>query len=294
MRYYVPALLVLLVGTLTGSALAQNVVAGSPDVTIDFGASAVAADEDVAIDDQSGAIVLEDLGVLPRESEVIALGLDVNGDRFISFETTTTLSDGTVAWLGDVVRYDGTGYSIEFDASAAGLPAGTATDATSLSANGLLLSFDTTVDLGGGLVAADEDLVVWNGTSFALLLDGSAAGIDSRLDVDAAQDLGGGEFLISLDSTGEVSGIAFDDEDVLRFDGTNWSLEFDASAASASWTGADLDAVMVPEPAVGTLLAAGVVWLCVVRRRASVWGHIVTARTPHDTHRGMVEVDSKN
>jgi hypothetical protein len=264
MRRYVLALLVPLLGAFAGSAPAQD-IAVSPNVTIDLGAGAVVSDEDVAIDDQSGAIVLEDLGTLPRESEVIALGLDVNGDRFIAFETATMLPDGTTARPGDVVRYDGVGYSIEFDALLAELPAGTATDATSLSKNGLLLSFDTTVDLGGGLIAADEDLVVWNGSTFVLLFDGLAAGIDPSLDVDAAQDIGGGKFLISLDSAGEIGGIAFDDEDVLRFDGTNWSLEFDASAANASWTGADLDAVMLPEPAVGTMLAIGVIWLCGVR-----------------------------
>jgi len=63
----------------------------------------VATDEDIAIDDQSGAIAFGDLGVLPRESELIVLGLDVNGDRFSSFESTTTLSDGIVACTGQSV-----------------------------------------------------------------------------------------------------------------------------------------------------------------------------------------------
>ena len=162
---------------------------------------------------------------------------------------------------GDVIRYDGAAYSIEFDASAAGLPNGVATDATSLSANGLLLSFDTTVDLGGGLVMADEDLVEWNGSSFALVFDGSAEGLDTALDIDAAQDLGGGAFMISFDTSGQIAGLVFDDEDVLRFDGTTWSMEFDASAANSGWAGSDLDAVMVPEPSVGLLLLFGAMGL---------------------------------
>ncbi len=239
------------------TAIAQAIVAASPDVTIDLGARVIVADEDVALDDQLGTVVLENLGALPDASDVIALGLDVNGDRFVAFETTTALTGGVVARPGDVVRYDGAVYSIEFDASAAGLPDGAMTDATSLSANGLLLSFDTTVDLGGGLVVADEDLVDWNGSSFGLVLDGSAAGIDSALDVDAAQDLGGGQLLISFDTSGQIAGLVFDDEDVLRFDGANWSLEFDASAASSAWAAADLDAVMVPEPGWMALLGAG-------------------------------------
>jgi hypothetical protein len=236
---------------------AQEVVSASPDVTIDLGASVIAADEDVAIDNQLGIVMLEDLGALPDASDVVALGLAVNGDRLFSVDTTTALSGGVVARPGDVVRYDGAAYSIEFDALAAGLPRGVATDATSLSPGGLLLSFDTTVDLGGGLVVADEDLVRWNGSSFSLVFDGSAEGIDSALDVDAAQDLGGGVLAMSFDTTGQVGGIVFDDEDVLRFDGTSWTLEFDASAANPNWAAADLDAVMVPEPSVGLLLLFG-------------------------------------
>jgi hypothetical protein len=243
------------------TALAQEIVSTSPDITIDLGASVIAADEDVAVDNQLGVVIIENLGSLSDASDVTALGLDVNGDRFIAFETTTALSGGVVARPGDVIRYDGAAYSIEFDASAAGLPNGVATDATSLAAGGLLLSFDTTVDLGSGLVVADEDLVAWDGSTFSLLLDGSTAGVETALDIDAAQDLGGGAFMISFDTTGQIAGLVFDDEDVLRFDGTTWSMEFDASAASSAWAAADLDAVMVPEPSAEMLLLFGAIGL---------------------------------
>ena len=78
-------------------ASAQEVVSASPDVTIDLGTSAIAADEDVAVDNQLGIVALEDLGVLPGASDVIALGLDVNGDRLLAFETTTELAGGAKA-----------------------------------------------------------------------------------------------------------------------------------------------------------------------------------------------------
>jgi hypothetical protein len=242
-------------------ATAQQIIAASSDITIDLGASVVTADEDVAVDTQLGIVMLENLGALPGASDVIALGLDVGGDRFIAFDTTTALAGGVVARPGDVVRYDGAAYSIEFDAAAAGLPSGVATDAISLSANGLLLSFDTTVDLGGGLVVADEDLVNWNGATFALAMDGSAEGLDSALDVDAAQDLGGGVLVMSFDTAGTIGGIDFADEDVVRFEGAVWSMEFDASVADANWGAADLDAVMVPEPSSGLLLLSGAMGL---------------------------------
>ncbi|MCP4908971.1 MAG: PEP-CTERM sorting domain-containing protein [bacterium] len=246
-------------------APAQEIVSASPDITIDLGTSVITTDEDVALDNQLGIVLLENLGALPDASNVIALGVDLNGDRLIAFETTTALAGGVVARPGDVVRYDtGATYSIEFDASAEGVPAGVKTDSVSLSPVGLLLSFDTTVDLGGGLVVADEDLVDWNGSSFALAFDGSAEGVDPALDVDAAQDLGSGHLLLSFDTTGQIAGLVFDDEDVVRFDGANWSLEFDASAADPDWAAADLDAVMVPEPSMGGLLlagASGLVWM---------------------------------
>ncbi len=248
---------------------AQPIVSASPDVTIDLGA-VVVADENVAVDNQLGIVMLADLGMLPQASDVVALGEEPNGDRLFALDTTVSLPGGVVARAGDVVRYDGISYAIAFDAQAAGLPAGTLTDAVSPSTAGLLLSFDSTVDLGGGLVAADEDLVIWNGSTFAMALDGSAAGIDPALDVDAAQDLGGGAYLVSLDTTGMVGGVVADDEDVLHYDGANWSLAFDGSAANPSWAAADLDAVsFLPEPGLAGMLVAGSALAGALRR----WRH---------------------
>jgi hypothetical protein len=250
-------------------ATAQEVVSASPDITIDLGASIVTADEDVAVDNQLGVVMLENLGAIPDASDVIALGLAANGDRLIAFDTTTLLLGNVVARPGDVVRYNGASYSIEFDAAAAGVPTGVLTDATSLAPGGLLLSFDTTVDLGGGLIAADEDLVRWNGSSFSLAFDGSTEGLDTSLDIDGAQDLGGGSFLMSFDKAGTISTVHFDDEDIVRFDGAVWSMEFDASAADSDWAAADMDAMMVPEPSAGLMLLAGAMGLAgfAVRRR---------------------------
>ena len=146
-------LLLLMPLTTATRAVAQEILSVSPDVTIALGAGVVASDEDVVVDNQLGIVVLENLGPLPSASEVVALGFDVNGDRLLAFETTTDLAGGVVARKGDVVRFDGATYSIEFDASLSGVPSSAAVDAVSLSANGLLLSFDTTVSLPGGLVA---------------------------------------------------------------------------------------------------------------------------------------------
>ncbi len=77
---------------------------------------------------------------------------------------------------------------------------------------------------------------------------------------------------MSFDTAGSIGGVNFDDEDVLRFDGTTWSMEFDASAADSDWAAADLDAVFVPEPAAALLRlsALGVLAALAVRRRRAL------------------------
>ena len=92
-------------------------------------------------------------------------------------------------------------------------------------------------------------------------------GIDEALDVDAAQHLGGPNWALSFDTSGSVGGIDFDDEDVLEYDGSAWTLAFDGSTQDPDWAAADLDAVFVPEPAQCVMLVAGALTLGALRRR---------------------------
>lgn len=239
------------------SASAQSLIAASPDITIGLGSpNVVTADEDVLVDNQAGVTMLESLGSLPASADVVAFGVQTNGDRLFSLDTAASLGGG-VARPGDVMRYDGASYSKEFDASGAGVPNGVQTDAVSLAPGGLLLSFDTTVSLPGSVVAADEDVVLWDGSTFSMVIDGSALGLASELDVDAVSQTGIDRYMISLDTTATVGGITVADEDLLQLDGSTWSLYFDASASDADWSAADLSAVMVPEPGTLALLAWG-------------------------------------
>jgi hypothetical protein len=254
---------------ITPAALAQDLVSASPDVTIELGLTTqTSADENVAVDNLLGMVLLQNLGTLPRAGDLSCYAKLTDGDDLFCFDTTVELPGPVYAQRGDVVRFDGADFSIEFDASAAGVPAGAVTDAVA-ETGGLLLSFDTTVDLGGGVTAADEDLVRWDGATFTLIFDGSAAGIDAALDVDAAQHLGGPSWALSFDTSGNVGGIDFDDEDVLEYDGSAWTLGFDGSTQDTDWAGADLDAVFVPEPGQGVMLVAGAVMLSASRRRRS-------------------------
>ncbi|MFK7894765.1 MAG: hypothetical protein AB8G23_02955 [Myxococcota bacterium] len=251
---------------LVQSATAQDILSTSPDITIDLGTGVIVADEEIALDNQMGVVLLDASLDLPEYTDLTGLGLAVGGDRLFAVETWSSFPGGIHARPGDVIRFDGTTYTVEFGATAAGLPAGAKTDAVSLSPQGLLLSFDIAVDLGGGLVAEDEDLVEWNGSAFSLRFDGSAEGLDRALDVDAAHDLGAGAFLLSFDRTGQVGGVTFSDEDVLLFDGDGWSLSVDGSGANSAWGPADLDAVMVPEPSGLACLAFGFLMLVAARR----------------------------
>ena len=113
----------------------------------------------------------------------------------------------------------------------------------------ILLSWDISVKLENGTVVDDEDL--WGPENNGLFFDGSAAGVDSALNLDAAHYLPGtDQLLLSFDGSGVVGGVAFDDEDVLRYDrlGQTWAMAYDASLKDVAWVPADLDALWVDVP----------------------------------------------
>ena len=222
----------------------------SPDITTVLGGMTV-NDEDVAEDDLSGGLGLAPLGALPSAADLSAYHVLASGEQLLAFDTTVSLPGGLTAEPRDVVRYNGATYSLEFNGAANGVPAGAQVDAVSVLFGGdLLLSFDTTVALDG-ITADDEDLVRFNGGSFSLFFDGSMAGVDGALDLDAAHHIdANGHLLLSFDGSGTVGGVAFDDEDVLEYDplsGT-WLLAYDGSTHHSGWLTADLDAVHALTP----------------------------------------------
>jgi hypothetical protein len=241
-------------------------VSASPDVTVEL-ASAPFDDEDVAVDDLLGVVAPASLGTLPANADLTAYHLLANGDQLFSLDTTVELAGSLTVEPGDVVRYDGVSYTLEFDASAEGVPNGVITDAVSVAGSGdLLLSFDTTVDLGA-VTADDEDLVEFDGASFSLSFDGSAAGVPAALDLDAAHRLFDGTLGLSFDGSGQLGGVDFDDEDVLGYDpsGPTWSLLYDGSAQHSEWEGGpDLDAVALPEPGLLLSLGSGIGFLALL------------------------------
>jgi len=256
----------LLIATMGESSRAD--VAASPDITLSL-SGVVVEDREVAIDDLMGGIALEGFGGLPDGSEVDAYHEEGDGSVLFSTGTTVSFSGGAVvAGPEDVVKLDAGAYSLEFDGSVAGIPSGTNLDGVSREAGGdLILSFDTTLALSGGGAADDEDLVRYDGVALSLALDLSSLALvppfGPGLDVDAADARPGGVWAVSFDTTGSAGGVTFDDEDVVLVDpgGPSVTLDFDASTVHASWSGADLDAVMLPEPGPWAGVAAGIALL---------------------------------
>jgi hypothetical protein len=152
-----------------------------PDTSATLGTTTV-NDEDAAADNLS-TVTLVSLGAIPPETAVDAYAVRLPGGQLVSFETTVVLPGGATARPGDVWKYEGGSYAVEFDAAARGVPATANLDAVALYAGSLLLSFDTAFDVGG-LHVEPEDLIRFDGASFTTFFDGSAAGVAPGLDLD--------------------------------------------------------------------------------------------------------------
>jgi len=253
----------------SSAAPAQTTVV-SPDTTVSFSGT-VASDEEAIADAQTGSVYPIPLGTLPFSADLTGYDLVQGGDSLFTIDTTTTIG-GVTATPSDVVRFGGGAYVLEFDGSAESIPAGVHVDAVAMDAGGaLLLSFDTTVDLGG-VIAQDEDVLRFEGGSFIKVFDGTAQGVDRALDLDGVGLLASGSFLFSFDGSGSVSGVSFDDEDILEFEisGSTWSLFYDGADQHPALVAADI--VAVPEPGSAASLGAGVALLHLAFRRSAIAG----------------------
>jgi hypothetical protein len=108
-----------------------------------------------------------------------------------------------------------------------------------LAGGDLLFALDVTVVLGGS-TATPQDLILYDGSSFSLELDGSAIGVPDRMQIDAIAMVGA-DLLLSWDVSESLGGLQVDDEDLVRLAGGTLSLFFDGSAAGIDQA-LDLDA----------------------------------------------------
>lgn len=124
-----------------------------------------------------------------------------------------------------------------------GLPDGVDVDALQQEIGGrTLFSTDVTIEFPGPVVATPDDVVRTNGFSYALEFDGATHGVPEGVNLDAVGRLPSGELLLSFDVAVELGGVRADDEDLLRFDGSAFTLFFDGSAQGVN-PDLDLDGV---------------------------------------------------
>jgi hypothetical protein len=104
----------------------------------------------------------------------------------------------------------------------------------------------------GGLAAANEDIVAWDGVQFSLLFDGSDVGVEG-LAIDAFTRTGVNTILLSFSQAGSVPGISgtVDDSDVVRFIAGSlgsttsgaFSIYFDGSDVGLTTDNEDVDSI---------------------------------------------------
>lgn len=243
-------------------------MSGSPDIHLDQ-AGTLVRPGDVSEDIEVLMPALVDLGPLPDGADVTAFA-GVSGNALFALGHSATLLDGVVARPRDLIAWDGASYNVALDGAEFGIPDGVAIDAFAVHplTGEAWLSFDTDFAFAGVYVR-DADVV--DLASLGLAFDSAAAGIPAGMDVDAVGRLGGtDDVLVSFDVGGTLGGVAFSDEDVLRYDAAanTWSLVVDASAADPGWVAADLDAaVPVPEPSGAWLLRSGLIGAALLAHR---------------------------
>lgn len=249
-----PILIAVAAPLLAGAAAAQvHSLDLSSDITFTWDPWTLGPEAVLGLRPSGTPPEVADLGSLPANVNVTAYHRLDGSLRLFSLDTFVELPGGVVADRDDVVQYDGAGYAVLLDGSGAGLPDGARIDALGWRRQGgvasLLLSTDLTVELPGGLVAEDEDVVAWDGAVWSLVLDGSAAGVADGLDLDGIdRDPVTGELFVSFDGSGNLNGLDFDDDDALAWDGSTWTLAFSGDDLGASFAAGDLDALGVLTP----------------------------------------------
>lgn len=146
-------------------------------------------------------------------------------------DVPTDLS-GTTFLPSEIVRFDA---STSTYSTAVTLPGSPPVDAIHHLANGdWLLSVAVPTDLDGATYDA-RDVIRFNGTVYALEVDGAAAGIPAGSNVDALTK-DGADLIFGFDVPTTLGGTTYDRNDLVRLSSGVFSIFFDASAAGVPAT----------------------------------------------------------
>ena len=163
----------------------------------------------------------------------------------------------------DILRFDGTNWSLLFDGSDVGVGGSDLFGFSFLDANLLLMSFNTAFTLNG-ISVTQRDVLRFDASSlgsntagtFSMYLNGIDVGLDVAAEnIDSVSLLADGRVLISTTGNPVVAGVTgAKDEDVLSFTSTalgnntsgTWEMYFDGSDVGLAETSAeDIDALDV-------------------------------------------------
>lgn len=212
------------------------------------------------------ATLLFDGSLFSLGENIDAVHILSNGNIVMSTQTGATLG-GLTFDDGDLIEYNAGAdtATLYFDESAF-----TGTEdivATSVLSNGNILLTTTTAATLGGLSFSPGDLAEYNpGLDTAtLFFDGSLFSAVEK--IDAASVLGNGNLILSTDNDATLGGLTFNEGDLVEYNaGTDTAtLFFDSALFTTS--AENIDAVYVPEPSSGVLVALGFILLG-RRRRA--------------------------
>ena len=248
-------LLALIAAATIATGASISATAGAPAIaalnySADIGANLIDANtfvarRDFVSDDLAGTRVRQAIAGLPDSVILHDFHIEPNADILFALDIGATLG-GTYVRPGDVIRFNGSAFTREFDSAAGGVPL--TIHCTGVARRGdtgkLLLSFDSTFTVAG-LTIRPADVVVYSDGAFgSKILDAQAAGVPSGLYIDAVDSFRTKRYLlVSFDHGGRVGGVTFTSADILQFDrnaGT-WSKRYDVGTFSDRWQRANLD-----------------------------------------------------
>ncbi len=190
------------------------------------------------------------LGV-PASANVDGFDRVDNTHFYMSFSNANTALPG----LGnvqdeDVVYYNNGVWSVYFDGTAHGMTAANQDlDAISIISGTLYFStLGNTNPAGVSGTADDADIYSWNGTSYARVWDATANGFAAAANTDGFVRVDATHFYLSFSLPNTAVPVIgnVQDEDVVYYDGSGWSVYFDGTINGLNSGNLDVDAFDVP------------------------------------------------
>lgn len=156
---------------------------------------------------------------------------------FFSVDVPTVLAGGTTFLPRQIVRYDGSSYSVELE-----LPAEVEILALDRLGDGRWLFSTAHPVLLGGAWYEPRDVIAFDGGGYAPVFRGEAVGVPPSTRVDALSHDASGALLVSFDVPTTIGGIDYGRSDLVRWNGSfalAWSADGAGVPRSANLVGAD-------------------------------------------------------